>query len=484
MARPLRAVPKPTPRAVMYGRVSAVMGRGDDLTSPELQEHVVRDYCQRRGYDPIIWLCDVDRTGRSWSRRQVEHAVRLIEERQADLIVVPRWSRFTRNLRDYVIQTARIEAAGGRLESALEEADPATAAGLLQRDLFAILAQWESRKLGEAWKETHQRRWREGLPHRVAPRMGYQIVDGRHVPHPEEGPIVVELFARYLNGAGIINLCRWLADQGVMSPVTGRPWTARGLRYYLESGFPAGFLHVGDDLIPGSHPALITAKTWEAYTVAKRQRRGTPPRLISPTTPLSGLVYCASCRQRMRIKDSSPRQGVRGYYYVCESLVACPNRASMVRTKVEAAVKDWLRELADGQEARAAAAAARRAAVTVRRVDRQQLLRELAKVEKAIIQNRADHLIGGYSVAERDAVDVMLREQKATLEVRLEQLTDDMPGQIPTVGGIGFLLENWERLPAEQVAKLLKPLVRRVWVVRKPGWRQNEVRVQAAWEVS
>ena len=111
-------------RAVLYGRVSAVMGRGDDLTSPELQEHVARDYCARRGYEPVQWLCDVDETGRSWSRRQVEQAVQMIERHEVDVIVVPRWSRFTRNLGDYVMQTSRVEAAGGRLESALEETDP------------------------------------------------------------------------------------------------------------------------------------------------------------------------------------------------------------------------------------------------------------------------------------------------------------------------------------------------------------------------
>src|ERR1700742_1126759 len=176
----MRSTTLARPRAVLYGRVSAVMGRGEELTSPELQEHVVRNYCQRHAYEPVEWLCDVDLSGRSWSRRQTERAVRMIEAHEADVIVVPRWSRFTRNLRDYVMHTARVEAAGGRVESALEETDPATAAGLLQRDLFAILAQWESRKIGEQWKETHQRRLREGLPHRMAPRTGYRIVKGRY----------------------------------------------------------------------------------------------------------------------------------------------------------------------------------------------------------------------------------------------------------------------------------------------------------------
>lgn len=78
MSRPLNE-PASHPRAVLYGRVSAVMGRGDELTSPELQERVVRSYCERLGYEPLLWLCDVDRTGTEWSRRQVEEAVRMIE---------------------------------------------------------------------------------------------------------------------------------------------------------------------------------------------------------------------------------------------------------------------------------------------------------------------------------------------------------------------------------------------------------------------
>lgn len=111
------------------------------------------------------------------------------------------------------------------MESALEETDPATATGLLQRDLFAILAHWESRKIGEQWKETHQRRIREGLPHHMSPRLGYRIVKGRYRRHPIEGPIVTELCHRYLDGNGIVTLTHWLAEQGILSRVTQQWWS-------------------------------------------------------------------------------------------------------------------------------------------------------------------------------------------------------------------------------------------------------------------
>lgn len=346
-------------RAVMYGRVSAVMGRGEDLTSPELQEHVVRNYCARRGYEPLVYLCDVDLSGRSWSRRQVEQAVRMVEAKEADVIVVPRWSRFTRNLRDYVMQTARVEAARGRVESALEETDPATAAGLLQRDLFAILAQWESRKIGEQWKETHARRVREGLPHHMMPRMGYRIVKGRYRRHPVEGPIVAELYQRYLDGAGMVSLTRWLEDRGVLSLRTGGRWSGTGLQLMMSSGFAAGLLHVGDSHVPGCHVPLISQGVWEAYRRTRAQRwEGSTLRMGAAPAGLQGLVFCGSCGRQMRLKDewSDKHERMRGYLYVCSNSSFCARRGCITRTRLEAHVRDWLAELGDNSAARASGA--------------------------------------------------------------------------------------------------------------------------------
>lgn len=479
--RALAAVPETAPRAVLYGRVSAVMGRGDDLTSPELQEHVVREYCVRRGYDPVSWTCDVDMTGRSWSRRSVEQAVKMIEAGEADVIVVPRWSRFTRNLRDYVIQTARIEAAGGRIESALEETDPATAAGLLQRDLFAILAQWESRVKGEQWKETHERRRRSGLPHNMAKRCGYQIEDGRYVIDPEVGPRVTELYERYLNGAGIAGLCHWLGSVGVFSPQTGKKWTPRGLRLFMENGFAAGLLHVGDTYIPGAQEPLISKEIWEAYGQARRQRRGVPPRLMAPSSALSGIVYCGACNQRMRLKHDG-NTGKPGYMFICEVNVQCENRAAVTRKPLEEHVKSWLQTIADEGDVRADAEAAQRASATVNKVDRTQLLRELTKVDKAIVQNRADHLLGSYSVAERDSVDALLREQKINLEERLLELRDSEPGKLPPVDLIRHLLANWDGIPAATLNQLIRQVIHRVEVLRLPGWRQKTITLRPVWE--
>lgn len=485
MLRRLSPVPEVAPRAAMYGRVSAVMGRGDDLTSPELQEHVVRAYCERRGYEPVVWLCDVDRTGRSWSRRQVEQAVKMIEAREIDLIVVPRWSRFTRNLRDYVLQTARIEAAGGRVESALEETDPATAAGLLQRDLFAILAQWESRKIGEQWKETFQRRWRAGLPHQNRPRLGYQLENGRFTVDPHEAPIVVELYDRYLAGAGTRPLARWLLAQGLRSKADPTvPWSHHGIMNSMETGFAAGLLRVGDGYLPGAHEPIITAETWEAFQLARRTRSYQPPRHITPSTALGGLLRCSACGQTLVVKNGGARaHNTPRYFYVCQSSQHCTWRASVTRLAAEAFVKEWLRGLMADSAHSGVEQVAVAAKNALRAVDRTMLLDKLADVEHGIDTIETMYLTRQYTEARRARLQGRLEGQKTELLRQLEKTTHLPTPVLPEPAHVERMLTEWDRLPVAQLNAWLRTLISGVRVERTPTPRTPaDMQVIAVWD--
>lgn len=466
--RRLAAVPETAPRAIRYGRVSATMGRGEDLTSPELQDTVTADYCRRRGYQSVEWLVDVDRTGRSWSRRQVEHCVRMVEQGLADVIVVPRWSRFTRNLRDYVIQTARIEAAGGRIESALEETDPATAAGLLQRDLFAILAQWESRKLGEQWKETHERRRREGLPHEGFPKLGYSYEGKRYAPDPKTAPVMVDLYQRYVAGQGFEALAIHLERLGMLSPRTGVRWTARGVKYMMDTGFAAGLLHTGgypgpdgkkvpDGYLPGAHEAIVGKRLWQQYLRARARRTTTPPRLLAPTSMLAGLVRCGGCGESMSMR--SDRHAGPGYAYSCRRK-ECPAQCWVRRAAVELAVEEWLREYSGDVEKRRSGAAAYRAAVTSAKIDRRRLAADLAAVERAVAKLTAGLTSGliedeDYRV-ERDR----LRGERERTTKQLEMLTETQDAPRPSLATVEKLLDGWGLDPLPEVNTALRELLR------------------------
>ena len=192
----------------------------------------------------------------------------------------------------------------------------------------------------------------------MSPRLGYRIVKGRYRRHPTEGPIVTELYARYVAGTGVVALTHWLAELGILSRVTGRRWSPRGLQLMMASGFPAGLLHVGAGHVPGAHAALISQEVWESYIRCRAERwAGSTIRMGAPPTGLQGLVFCGTCGRQLRLKDEWSTTGVRmrGYLYCCGSGSACALRASITRRGLEKQVRHWVSQLAD-ESARAAGA--------------------------------------------------------------------------------------------------------------------------------
>src|SRR6266702_7772467 len=156
---------------VAYIRVSQ---EREEMISTELQMIAITNYCARAGYVIVATLTDLDLTGRFWQRRQVEQAVAMIESDAADVLVVWEWSRLARNRLDWAIAVDRIETAGGRLESATEPADTATSTGRFARGMLAEFAAFEAERIGDGWREAHDRRTRHGLPHNGKPRWGYR----------------------------------------------------------------------------------------------------------------------------------------------------------------------------------------------------------------------------------------------------------------------------------------------------------------------
>jgi site-specific DNA recombinase len=171
------------PRVVAYIRVSH---ERVGMVSPELQLAAIDEVCQRFGYALVSVISDLDRSGLFWKRRQVEQAVEMIEAGGADILMVWKWSRIARNRRDWAIAVDRIESAGGRLESATEPVDASTSSGRLA--MLAEFAAFEADRVGDMWREAHNRRIRHGLPPSGRPHYGYRYVDKGYLPDPVTGP--------------------------------------------------------------------------------------------------------------------------------------------------------------------------------------------------------------------------------------------------------------------------------------------------------
>jgi site-specific DNA recombinase len=297
-------------RAILYLRQST---HREESISLELQESAGRDYCARQGYAVVGVESDPGISGRTWRRPAVQRVMAAVDAREVDVVVLWKWSRLSRSRVDWAVAADRVEQAGGRIESATEPLDTATSVGRLARGMMTEIAAFESERIGDVWRETHERRVRRGLPANGKPRFGYAYdrVDG-FSPDPSTGPVLAQAYRRYIDGQSIYAIVNWLNDSTGTSPASGYgatphgQWSDRTLRRVLDSGFGAGLITRHGAHLPGAHLGVISEHEWQRYVEARESRRVRRSGERS-TYAYSGLVRC-ECGSKMHAQRESTGQ--------------------------------------------------------------------------------------------------------------------------------------------------------------------------------
>jgi DNA invertase Pin-like site-specific DNA recombinase len=460
-------------RALAYIRVSK---EKEDGVSPEIQLAAIEKHCASLGHTIVEVIQDLDLSGRFWKRRQVERAIGMIERREADVLVVWKISRVSRNRRDWNIAVDRVESIGGHLESATE-AFAANSTGRFARGVMAELAAFESERIGESWKEAQERRIRHGLPHTGGPRFGYTYTPKQgYSIHPEAGEALRGMYLDYIGGAGFSKLTP-------ASRAHGGPQEAAGVKRMMDSGFAAGLILYRGQTFPGAHEPLIDELTWERYQKARR-KRSNRPRAEVPRHPFSGIVKCA-CGSYMGGNRYTQR-GVTKTKYQCQAYrYGKDHTNSITEPLVEAAVLEFLKEVAEEINARAHEHL-EAAKTRVRRIDpRPKLKADLAKVLGRIDSLNEKWLDGEIDTDSRDRLLSKYKSDRKALEERLEHLDAQQVGPPPRKLAAD-LLAAWEVIPPEVKREMLSKLLDRVVVPRGVGTRWNPKKpvLVPVWEAS
>jgi DNA invertase Pin-like site-specific DNA recombinase len=466
----LRAVPDRPPRAVAYIRVSDEGGRGEDLMSPQIQLAAIRDYCQRRGYEIVRVLEDIDLTGRFWKRRQVETAIAMIEAREAEVVCVWKISRVARNRLDWAIAVDRVEKIGGQLESATEPIDTRTSTGRFTRGVLAELAAFESERIGEGWREAHGQRVGRGLPSNGRVPWGWVAQKREIHPHPVHGPVVAELYRRYIQGMGGAQLADYL-NQGGWPTEKGGRWHPTTVRYLLDNPVHAGFIVYKGDVVEGAHDGIISRETWELYQAQRRDRRRAG-RLQSTPHLLSGLLVCGRCGFRMCVSGGKKAYPV----YRCDHAISTKAHRwqSVSVRRVDAKVMDWLAALAPeiAEAARSEPEPASVAADTLR------IESSITDLDRQLVK-LTEHLVSGLvpEVAYEAARDsITQRRDQLGADLRAASDRRVLAADIPDVQEI---LDNWGEMAMPAKRAILRSIIREVTLIPGPEAR---VTITPVWE--
>lgn len=513
-APPVKGSPHNGEPFIGYIRVSTYY---EDKISPEIQRTAIEQWAQRNGKRIIDWAEDLDMSGRSF-KRKIMSAIKRVEDREARGIAVWRYSRFGRSRHGNALNLARLEHAGGRLESATEAADTTTAFGRLQQGMAFKFAEFESDRIGEQWAETRENRLNRGLPATGGQRWGYvwrrRVLDDdgtlhaeRYTPDETLGLVVTDLFERIADGEKMNAVCQWLGRNGYLS-TRGVPWKQTGLTRYLDSGFAAGYVrtHPNDCdcppadpdgpshraalctrriWLPGAQEIIVREDVWEAYQ-RRRKEVAKNPRQQTPSYALSWLVKCGRCGGICSIGGSSTRGagGVlirkNGYVFRCsehKESATCDG-VYIRRTVAEKAVVDALTEWADEIEAEAANIEPRTDRAeqlddASDRADRARtrLQQRLAEIETE--QDRQTSLVSRGIIPEdsytreRDRLtceQLDVTRELAELDERQEQQPTDRAALVPVMRG---LVERWDLTPVATRRNMLRELISGVWAYPK-----------------
>lgn len=326
-------------RAILYLRQSTFR---EESISLELQETAGRDYCERKGYVVVGVEQDPGISGRTWKRPAVQRVMQRIEDHEADVIVLWRWSRLSRSRKDWALAADRVDVAGGRIESATEPND-VTAAGRFARGVMTELAAFESERIGEQWREVHESRVGHGLPSGRVP-WGWVHEDGHAKPHPENAAVIPRLYELYLNGMGGRQLADWLQVHGYKTYYGGSEWNHSTVTAILDSPFHSGQIAYRGELYPGEQEPLVTVETWEMYRAMRIERKN--ERAARHTYLLSGILTCACGSPMFGFAIHHGKRAANSYFgYRCKEVSRNPSHGpGTVSTRVvDGAFFEWLK---------------------------------------------------------------------------------------------------------------------------------------------
>lgn len=479
--RHLAAVPDPPKRAVLYVRVSALMGReegGDDFHSPGIQVEAARRLVESAGLREVAVIDDdIDVSGTTFSRQGLDKIRDMVEARQVDVVALHDLSRLGRDLLESLKFIRWLRDRGVTVLSAQERIDDSPE-GQYFLQQFLGMAELRARQIGRGWANVIARRRREGKYHGPIPPTGLLFGDdGRLVHHPAQASAVLRAFRAVAAGTS-----RGAARRQ-LSADCGLKLDPRTFNKLLRN--PVYIGQVGEKA--NAHKPLVDRKTWKKVQARLDREATTAPRVLEARYAISGLVRCGSCNGRATVTGSKggiARVRCATKAEVRDPAKTCEGCGGLTLEAVEEAVLAGVAEYVKLLRHDVGASAARLASADRANIDASAVERELDHIQRAMVK-----LADGWGrgrVPDSVYEETMRRyvDSATALKAQLAELGQvAVPLPVSEVIKLGdHLVELWPRLEPHERNAVLRKLVRVVVVQPAGFWRQPAgERVQIDW---
>lgn len=342
-------------RAGLILRVSDPTQGLSDRLSLDAQRRVLRELCQRNGWEVVREYVGVGESAftNDIRKRQTMLDVKSdVEQHVVDVLAVHDLSRYARDEELGHAFYNLLERNEIKLVNASSDVDYSTPEGRMMLSIDLGLGSYWSRKMSFHIKKSMRERFELGLHVGDVP-FGYRRGETtKHplMPVPQEAAAVAEAVLDYAAGAGYTEIARRWNAQGLRphSKQGHTTFTVSAMQSIIENDFYAGFVHYKGERRRGAHEAIISEDLW----LAAQQRVRRQPSHARQPRMLAGLARCSECDGP--IHQTKSGTGNRYAYYREPSYLRgepCANAGGMWRCEhAEAEIDRIIREMARDRE--------------------------------------------------------------------------------------------------------------------------------------
>jgi site-specific DNA recombinase len=330
-------------KAAGYIRVSTAIQvtEGESLDTQKLQ---IIDFIKQKGWELTKIYSDEGLSGtKAESRPQLQQLRSDARDKQFNIIVFTKLSRFARNAREYMNLAYELEQNGVQLASVKENIDPTTQTGKMITGILALFAEWEHETIREQMYENKMIRWRSNRTFIGKPPFGYKWNKEKKELEvvPNEEAIYHEIVKMYCEqGLAMRDIAIKLNERGLKCKRA--VWNSGVVSYILKNPCYYGHYVVNQfvyvDGIKGAGTkrtkirkkeseaiifpirAIVTKPEWDKIQETTQFRKIIPKHTGKDTMEsfLRSVLICDKCGSRMNVRIGSKRKdGSVNRYYVC-----------------------------------------------------------------------------------------------------------------------------------------------------------------------
>ena len=338
-----------------------------DEYSLDSQLQLIRDY--GKTHDIIIpdeyVFCDDGISGRTAKKRPAFNemiALAKSKEHPINCILLWKFSRFARNQEESIVYKSLLRKNNVQVISISEPIANDIFGGLIERIIEWMDEFYSIRLSGEVKRGMTEKATRgEAM---CAPAFGYMIdsANKTYIPHPDEAPIIEEIFTRYASGEGARSIAQNLNLRGIKTH-RGNPPDSRFIDYIINNPLYIGKTRWSTEgraaskrdyhnenimIADGKHTPLVSMDLWnkvqEQIKMTKKKYAKYQRSEQTVQFMLKGLLRCSDCgatlvMQKTKCPSVQCHNYARGSCRVSHSISI--NKAnSTVISALEKAVQD------------------------------------------------------------------------------------------------------------------------------------------------